>query len=89
MQIQCNKCRICENGNSNACLEFMGAQIRGVMPDGTSRISCRGETLYTFVGCSTFAEYTVVPERNLAKINTEAPMEKVCLLSCGISTGIF
>ncbi|KAL7030688.1 hypothetical protein ACKWTF_006752 [Chironomus riparius] len=84
---QCNKCRVCQKGNSNACLEFMGAQIRGVMPDGTSRISCRGETLYTFVGCSTFAEYTVVPEMNLAKINTNAPMDKVCLLSCGISTG--
>ena len=65
----------------------MGAQFKGLMPDGTSRVSCRGETLYTFVGCSTFAEYAVCPEMNLAKINPEAPMEKVCLLSCGITTG--
>lgn len=75
------------NENSNACLHFMGAQIKGVMQDGTSRMSCRGEKLYTFVGCSTFTEYTVVSEMNIAKINDKAPMEKVCLLSCGISTG--
>lgn len=65
----------------------MGAQIKGVMQDGTSRLTCRGEKLFTFVGCSTFAEYAVVPEINIAKINPEAPMDKVCLLSCGISTG--
>lgn len=65
----------------------MGEQIKGLMPDGTSRLSCRGETLYTFVGCSTFAEYAVVPEMNLAKIKPEAPMDKACLISCGISTG--
>jgi S-(hydroxymethyl)glutathione dehydrogenase/alcohol dehydrogenase len=65
----------------------MGAQVKGVMLDGTSRFRCRGETLYTFVGCSTFTEYSVISEINLAKIAPEAPMKEVALISCGISTG--
>jgi S-(hydroxymethyl)glutathione dehydrogenase / alcohol dehydrogenase len=62
-------------------------QMKGLLPDGTSRLSCRGQQLYTFVGCGTFTEYAVIHEMNLAKINSKAPLDKVCLLSCGVSTG--
>lgn len=61
--------------------------MKGLMPDGTSRLSCRGEKLFTFVGCSSFAEYSVLSENNLCKINEKAPLDKVCLLSCGVTTG--
>jgi S-(hydroxymethyl)glutathione dehydrogenase/alcohol dehydrogenase len=67
----------------------MGAQVKGVMSDGTSRFRCRGETLFTFVGCSTFTEYSVMSEINVAKIDPAAPMDKAALISCGISTGKF
>jgi S-(hydroxymethyl)glutathione dehydrogenase / alcohol dehydrogenase len=84
---QCKECPICLHATANFCLQFVGTQMKGLMPDGTSRISCRGEKLFTFVGCSTFAEYAVLAEMNLCKINNKAPLDKVCLLSCGVSTG--
>jgi S-(hydroxymethyl)glutathione dehydrogenase/alcohol dehydrogenase len=84
---QCKKCVICKHKTANFCLQFGGNQVKGLMPDGTSRISCRGHDLFTFVGCSTFAEFSVLSEANLCKINDKAPLDKVCLLSCGVSTG--
>lgn len=84
---QCRECKICKHETANLCVEFMGQQFKGLMRDGTSRLSCRGEKLFTFTGCSTFSEYSVLSENNLAKINVAAPLDKVCLLSCGVSTG--
>lgn len=84
---QCKECRICKNENANFCLQFAGEQLKGLMPDGTSRLSCRGEKLFSFVGCSTFAEFAVLSENNVCKVNDKAPLEKICLLSCGVTTG--
>lgn len=84
---QCRQCKVCKQGDGNFCLQFLGMQMKGLLPDGTSRLSCRGQTLHTFVGCGTFTEYAVIHEMNLAKINSNAPLDKVCLLSCGVSTG--
>ena len=84
---QCKECIMCKHETANFCLQFAGQSMYGLMPDGTSRISCRGEKLHTFVGCSTFSEYSVIAEHSLAKINDKAPLEKVCLLSCGVPTG--
>ena len=84
---QCKKCRNCKHETANVCLQFFGAQLKGLMLDGTSRLSCRGEKLFTFIGCSTFSEYAVLAEHSLCKINDKAPLEKVCLLSCGVPTG--
>lgn len=84
---QCKQCRTCKNESTNFCYHFVGAQMKGVLPDGTSRMSCRGQKLFTFAGCSTFTEYTVMAAMNLTKINKKAPLDKVCLLSCGVPTG--
>lgn len=62
-------------------------QGQGVMPNGTSRFSCKGQTVYHFMGTSTFSEYTVLPEIALAKVDSDAPLDKICLLGCGIPTG--
>lgn len=84
---QCRKCKFCKHETSNFCVHFAGAQMKGVMADGTSRISCRGQRLFSFTGCGTFSEFTVMAAMNLAKINDKAPLDKVCLFSCGIPTG--
>lgn len=84
---QCRKCRVCEAGVGNVCLQFMMIGLTGLMKDGTSRITCRGQEIYNFMGTSTFTEYTVVSANNCVKINPHAPLEKICLLSCGIPTG--
>jgi S-(hydroxymethyl)glutathione dehydrogenase/alcohol dehydrogenase len=85
---QCKKCRVCKHDDANTCLEFVeGTQARGLMADETTRFKCRGKDVLHFMGCSTFTEYTVVKEFNVAKINPKAPLEKVCILSCGIPTG--
>lgn len=84
---QCKECKICKHETANFCQRFAETQFMGLLPDGTSRLSCRGEPLRTFFGCSTFSEYTVMPAINLCKINDKAPLDKVCLLSCGIPTG--
>lgn len=84
---QCKECKICKHETANLCLQFAGEQMKGLMPDGTSRLACRGKKLFTFVGCSTFAEYAVLSENSLAKVNEKAPLEKICLLSCGVPTG--
>jgi S-(hydroxymethyl)glutathione dehydrogenase/alcohol dehydrogenase len=85
---ECGECKFCKSGKTNLCQAVRSTQGRGLMPDGTSRFSADGKTIYHFMGTSTFSEYTVVPEISIAKINKEAPLEKVCLLGCGITTGI-
>jgi S-(hydroxymethyl)glutathione dehydrogenase/alcohol dehydrogenase len=84
---QCYECKFCKNPKTNLCQKVRSTQGNGVMPDGTSRFRCKGKTLYHFMGCSTFSEYTVVAEVSLCKINEKAPLDKVCLLGCGIPTG--
>lgn len=85
---ECGECRFCLSGKTNLCQAIRTTQGRGVMPDGTSRFSLKGQPIYHFMGTSTFSEYTVLPEIAVAKINKAAPLDKVCLLGCGISTGI-
>ena len=85
---ECKKCKFCTSGKTNLCQSIRATQGQGLMPDGTSRFSSEGKTVFHYMGTSTFSEYTVVPEIALAKINSEAPLEKVCLLGCGITTGI-
>ncbi|MES1945497.1 alcohol dehydrogenase [Salinisphaera sp. PC39] len=85
---ECGECKFCASGKTNLCGAIRDTQGQGLMPDGTSRLSCRGETLYHYMGTSTFAEYAVVPEIALAKVSPEAPLDKVCLLGCGVTTGI-
>lgn len=85
---ECKECEFCTSGKTNLCVKIRSTQGKGLMPDGTSRFSKDGQMIYHYMGCSTFAEYTVVPEIALAKINPEAPLDKVCLLGCGVTTGI-
>ncbi len=85
---ECGQCKFCTSGKTNLCGSVRETQGKGVMPDGTSRFSYKGEPVYHYMGCSTFSEYTVLPEVSLAKIPKEAPLEKVCLLGCGVTTGI-
>jgi S-(hydroxymethyl)glutathione dehydrogenase / alcohol dehydrogenase len=85
---ECGRCEFCRSGRTNLCGALLATQGKGVMPDGTSRLSHRGRSLHHYMGTSTFAECTVVPEIALAKVRPDAPLDKVCLLGCGISTGI-
>jgi S-(hydroxymethyl)glutathione dehydrogenase/alcohol dehydrogenase len=85
---ECRSCDCCRSGRTNLCSALNETEWSGLMPDGTVRYSIRGKKIYHYMGTSTFAEYSVIPEIALAKINPEAPLEKVCLLGCGITTGI-
>ncbi len=85
---ECGKCKFCLSGKTNLCQAIRATQGKGLMPDGTSRFSQNGKTIFHYMGTSTFSEYTVLPEIAVAKISKEAPLDKVCLLGCGISTGI-
>ena len=85
---ECGKCSFCTSGKTNLCQAIRLTQGKGLMPDGSSRFSMNGETLYHYMGTSTFSEYSVMPEISVAKINKQAPLDKVCLLGCGITTGI-
>ena len=85
---ECRECKFCKSGKTNLCQAVRATQGKGLMPDGTSRFSYNGEPIYHYMGTSTFSEYTVVPEISLAKINPAAPLEKVCLLGCGVTTGL-
>jgi S-(hydroxymethyl)glutathione dehydrogenase/alcohol dehydrogenase len=85
---ECRNCRFCLSGKTNLCGALLPTQGKGLMPDGTSRLSYKGKMLHHYMGASTFAEYCVVPEIALAKIRADAPLEKVCLLGCGVTTGI-
>ncbi|MFV8834200.1 S-(hydroxymethyl)glutathione dehydrogenase/class III alcohol dehydrogenase [Aquisalimonas sp.] len=85
---ECGECKFCRSGKTNLCGAVRATQGKGVMPDGTSRFSLNGKSLHHYMGCSTFSEYTVLPEVSLAKVSKEAPMDKICLLGCGVTTGI-
>ena len=85
---ECGVCKFCTSGKTNLCSAVRETQGRGVMPDGTSRFYKDGQPIFHYMGCSTFSEYTVLPEISLAKVNKEAPLEEVCLLGCGVTTGM-
>ena len=85
---ECRQCKSCLSRKTNLCTAIRGTQGKGVMPDGTSRFSLRGKPIHHYMGCSTFANYTVLPEIALAKIREDAPFDKVCYIGCGVTTGI-
>jgi len=85
---ECGKCKFCTSGRTNLCQAIRATQGKGLMPDGTSRFSFKGKPVLHYMGTSTFSEYTVLPEIALAKISEKAPLDKVCLLGCGVTTGI-
>jgi S-(hydroxymethyl)glutathione dehydrogenase / alcohol dehydrogenase len=85
---QCGECIHCRSPKTNLCLAIREQQGKGYLPDGTARLSRNGEPIRHFMGCSTFAEYTVMPEIALAKINPAAPLDRACLFACGLSTGL-
>src|SRR6267143_3867264 len=85
---QCRECEHCRDHRTNICLAIRDQQNQGHLPDGTTRLSRDGESIRHFMGTSTFAEYTVMPEIALAKIDSEAPLDRACLFACGLSTGL-
>ncbi len=85
---ECRRCKFCLSGKTNLCQAVRATQGKGLMPDGTTRFSYNGQPIHHYMGCSTFSEYTVVAEVSLAVVNPLAPLEKVCLLGCGVTTGI-
>jgi S-(hydroxymethyl)glutathione dehydrogenase/alcohol dehydrogenase len=85
---QCGECEHCRDPRTNLCLAIREQQNLGYLPDGTARLSRNGEEIRHFMGTSTFAEYTVMPEIALAKVNPEAPLDRACLFACGLSTGL-
>ncbi|KEQ16500.1 S-(hydroxymethyl)glutathione dehydrogenase/class III alcohol dehydrogenase [Endozoicomonas numazuensis] len=85
---ECGECKFCKSGKTNLCQKIRETQGKGLMPDGTTRFYKDGEPIYHYMGTSTFSEYTVLPEISLAKVNPEAPLEEVCLLGCGVTTGM-
>ena len=85
---ECGQCKFCLSGKTNLCQAIRVTQGKGLMPDGTSRFSLNGKPIFHYMGTSTFSEYTVLPEIAVAKISKEAPLDKACLLGCGVTTGI-
>ncbi len=85
---ECRSCDYCTSGKTNLCQAIRATQGRGVMPDGTSRFSLGGEKIHHYMGCSTFSNFTVLPEIAVAKIREDAPFDKVCYIGCGVTTGI-
>ena len=85
---ECGTCRFCQSGKTNLCQSIRITQGQGVMPDGTGRFTLEGKPIHHYMGTSTFSEYTVLPEVSVAKIDPKAPLDKVCLLACGVTTGI-
>ncbi len=85
---ECGQCLFCKSGKTNLCVAVRATQGKGLMPDGTTRFSWNGQPIYHYMGCSTFSEYTVVAEVSLAKVSPQANPEQVCLLGCGVTTGI-
>ena len=85
---ECGQCKFCKSGKTNLCQAIRATQGKGLMPDGTTRFFKNGKPIFHYMGTSTFAEHTVVPEISLAKISKAAPLEKVCLLGCGVTTGM-
>ncbi len=85
---ECRECKSCTSRKTNLCTAIRATQGKGVMPDGASRFSYQGKPIYHYMGCSTFANYTVLPEIALAKIREDAPFDKACYIGCGVTTGI-
>ncbi|MBQ0796783.1 S-(hydroxymethyl)glutathione dehydrogenase/class III alcohol dehydrogenase [Zhongshania sp.] len=85
---ECGECKFCLSGKTNLCQKIRETQGKGLMPDGTTRFYKDGQAIFHYMGCSTFSEYTVLPEISLAKVNPSAPLEEVCLLGCGVTTGM-
>jgi S-(hydroxymethyl)glutathione dehydrogenase/alcohol dehydrogenase len=85
---ECRNCKSCLSRKTNLCTAIRATQGKGVMPDGTSRFSCEGEAVMHYMGCSTFANFTVLPEIALAKVREDAPFDKICYIGCGVTTGI-
>jgi S-(hydroxymethyl)glutathione dehydrogenase / alcohol dehydrogenase len=85
---ECGRCKFCTSGKTNLCQAVRATQGRGVMPDGSSRFSVGGKPIHHYMGTSTFSQFTVLPEVSLAKVSREAPLDKICLLGCGVTTGI-
>lgn len=85
---ECGECKFCLSGKTNLCQKIRETQGKGLMPDGTTRFYKDGKPIYHYMGCSTFSEYTVLPEISLAKVSKKAPLEEVCLLGCGVTTGM-
>ena len=85
---ECRQCRSCLSGKTNLCTAVRATQGRGLMPDGTSRFSHEGRALHHYMGCSTFSNFTVLPEIAVAKIRADAPFDKACYVGCGVTTGV-
>ncbi|MAN72485.1 MAG: S-(hydroxymethyl)glutathione dehydrogenase/class III alcohol dehydrogenase [Henriciella sp.] len=85
---ECRQCKSCLSGKTNLCTAIRATQGKGVMPDGTSRFSYKGQKLHHYMGCSTFSNFTVLPEIAVAKIDPEAPFDKTCYVGCGVTTGV-
>jgi len=85
---ECRQCKTCLSQRSNLCTSIRSTQGQGVMPDGTSRFSCDGGEVFHYMGCSTFSNFTILPEIALAKVREDAPFDKICYIGCGVTTGI-
>ncbi len=85
---ECRQCEYCTSGRTNLCQAIRVTQGQGLMPDGTTRFSMNGEPIYHYMGCSTFANFSVLPEIALAKVRQDAPFDKICYIGCGVTTGI-
>ena len=85
---ECRQCKTCLSRRSNLCTAIRATQGKGLMPDGTSRFRCDGDAVFHYMGCSTFANFTVLPEIALAKVREDAPFDKICYIGCGVTTGV-
>ena len=85
---ECRQCKSCLSHKTNLCTAIRATQGKGLMPDGTSRFSMNGKPIAHYMGCSTFASYTVLPEIALAKVRPDAPFDKICYIGCGVTTGV-
>jgi S-(hydroxymethyl)glutathione dehydrogenase/alcohol dehydrogenase len=85
---ECRQCKSCLSGKTNLCTAIRATQGKGVMPDGTSRLSYKGQTIFHYMGCSTFSNFTVLPEIAVAKIREDAPFQTSCYIGCGVTTGV-
>src|SRR5918997_5010910 len=85
---ECRQCKSCLSRKTNLCTAIRGTQGKGVMPDGTSRFRLGSETIHHYMGCSTFSNFTVLPEIAVAKVRSDAPFDKICYIGCGVTTGV-
>ena len=85
---ECRQCKSCLSRKTNLCTAIRATQGKGLMPDGSSRFSYKGQTIHHYMGCSTFSNFTVLPEIAVAKVRPDAPFEKICYIGCGVTTGI-